>query len=153
MNSLFAVTNASPRAGLIWFEATAVGPEGKANPRQLLLNQENLSAFEELLRRVEQAAAAYDSAHRPVTVLQLTHSGRYSQEAVIATHEEALDAKLGLPPDYPLISDGELEALEDRFVEARYPVACHLRRQKGSTGTVGKKHRLRRKDPSHHAAL
>ncbi len=106
-------------AGLIWFEATAVGPEGRANPRQLLLNQENLSAFEELLRRVEQAAAAYGSAHRPVTVLQLTHSGRYSKPVpAIATHEEALDAKLGLPPDYPLISDEELEALEDRFVEA-----------------------------------
>jgi 2,4-dienoyl-CoA reductase (NADPH2) len=107
-------------AGLIWFEATAVVPEGKANPRQLLLNEENLSAFEELVRRMEQvAAAAYGPAHRPVTVLQLTHSGRYGKPVpVIATHEETLDAKLGLPPDYPLISDEELEALEDRFVEA-----------------------------------
>ncbi len=115
-------------AGLIWFEATAIVPEGKANPRQLLLNQENLSAFEELGRGVEQGAAdAYGPAHRPVTVLQLTHSGRYSKPApVIAVHEETLDAKLGLPPDYPLISDGELEALEDRFV-----AAAKLARQAG----------------------
>ncbi len=106
-------------AGLIWFEATAIVPEGRANPRQLLLNEENLSAFEQLLHRTEEvAAAAYGPAHQPVTVLQLTHSGRYSKPVpVIAIHEETLDAKLGLPPDYPLISDGELEALEDRFVE------------------------------------
>jgi 2,4-dienoyl-CoA reductase-like NADH-dependent reductase (Old Yellow Enzyme family) len=106
-------------AGLIWFEATAVVPEGRASPRQLLLNGENLSAFRDLLHRVEQsAAAAYGPAHRPMTVLQLTHSGRSSKPVpVIAVHNETLDAKLGLPPDYPLISDGELEALEDRFVE------------------------------------
>jgi len=107
-------------AGLIWFEATAVVPEGRASPRQLLLNKENLSAFKELLHRVEQSAvAAYSPAHRPMAVLQLTHSGRSSKPVpVIAVHNETLDAKLGLPSDYPLISDGELEALENRFVEA-----------------------------------
>jgi 2,4-dienoyl-CoA reductase-like NADH-dependent reductase (Old Yellow Enzyme family) len=107
-------------AGLIWFEATAVVPEGRADSRQLLLNEENLPAFEEMLRRVEQAAgAASGPAHRPVSVLQLTHSGRFSKPVpAIAVHDETLDAKLGLSSDYPLISDGELEALEDRFVEA-----------------------------------
>jgi 2,4-dienoyl-CoA reductase-like NADH-dependent reductase (Old Yellow Enzyme family) len=107
-------------AGLIWFEATAVVPEGRASPRQLLLTKENLSAFEELLHRVQQSAvAAYGPAHRPMTVLQLTHSGRTSKPLpVIALHNETLDAKLGLPSDYPLISDEELEALEGRFVEA-----------------------------------
>jgi 2,4-dienoyl-CoA reductase (NADPH2) len=107
-------------AGLIWFEATGVLPEGRANHRQLLLNEENLSAFKEMLRRTEQvAAAAYGLAHRPVTVLQLTHSGRYSKPLpVIAAHDETLDAKLGLPSDYPHISDRELEALEDHFVQA-----------------------------------
>jgi 2,4-dienoyl-CoA reductase (NADPH2) len=107
-------------AGLIWFEATAVVPEGRSNPHQLLLNQENLSAFEDLLHSMEQVAAAtYGPAHRPVTVLQLTHSGRYSiPTPIIVRHKETLDAGLGLSPDYPLISDGKLEALEDRFVEA-----------------------------------
>jgi 2,4-dienoyl-CoA reductase (NADPH2) len=107
-------------AGIIWFEATTIVPEGRASPRQLLLNEENLPAFRDLLHRVERsAAAAYGPAHRPVTVLQLTHSGRYSKPVpVIAVHNETLDAKLGLPSDYPLISDGELEALENRFVEA-----------------------------------
>ena len=32
-------------AGLLWFEATAVVNEGRANPRQLLLVQENAAAF------------------------------------------------------------------------------------------------------------
>lgn len=105
-------------AGLIWFEATPVTSEGRAGPRQLLLNEENLLSFRELLNTTEQSAVAtYGPAHRPVTVLQLTHSGRYSRPApVIVMHDDILDAKLGLPSDYPLISDGELEELEDRFV-------------------------------------
>jgi len=107
-------------AGLIWFEATAVTPEGRASPSQLLLNKENLPAFRDLLRRAGQAAeTTYGPAHRPVSVLQLTHSGRFSKPIpVVAIHDEVLDARLGLSPDYPLISDGELEALEDRFAEA-----------------------------------
>ena len=32
-------------AGLIWFEATAVMEEGKANPRQLWIREDNLDAF------------------------------------------------------------------------------------------------------------
>jgi 2,4-dienoyl-CoA reductase-like NADH-dependent reductase (Old Yellow Enzyme family) len=54
-----------------------------------------------------------------VAVLQLTHSGRFSKLVpAIAAHVETLDSKLGLPSDYPLISDGELETLEDHFVAA-----------------------------------
>ena len=94
-------------AGLIWFEATAVVPEGRSNPHQLLLNQENLSAFEDVLHSMEQVAVAtYGPAHRPMTVLQLTHSGRYGiPTPIIVRHKETLDAGLGLSPDYPLISD------------------------------------------------
>ncbi|MBQ6706430.1 MAG: flavin oxidoreductase/NADH oxidase, partial [Clostridia bacterium] len=32
-------------AGLSWFEATAVLPEGRANPRQLYITEQNLDAF------------------------------------------------------------------------------------------------------------
>jgi 2,4-dienoyl-CoA reductase-like NADH-dependent reductase (Old Yellow Enzyme family) len=106
-------------AGLLWFEATAVVPEGRGDHRQLLLSEENLPAFAEMVRRVEQAAAAFGPAHRPVTVLQITHSGRFSEPIPSsASHSEALDAKRGVPSDYPLISDGELEDLEDHFVTA-----------------------------------
>ena len=31
--------------GMIWFEACAVCPEGRTNPRQLMLTEENLPVF------------------------------------------------------------------------------------------------------------
>lgn len=36
-------------AGLIWFEATAICNEGRANPRQLYLTKENLSDFQRIV--------------------------------------------------------------------------------------------------------
>ena len=37
-------------AGIIWFEANAVCPEGRTNARQMMLTQENLNEFQQLLR-------------------------------------------------------------------------------------------------------
>ncbi len=37
---------------------------------------------------------------------------------MIAYHHPIMDLKTGLPPDYPVISDDELERLEDDYVEA-----------------------------------
>ena len=37
-------------AGLIWGEATAVVPEGRANPRQLLLVRENKDYYTEMIK-------------------------------------------------------------------------------------------------------
>jgi 2,4-dienoyl-CoA reductase-like NADH-dependent reductase (Old Yellow Enzyme family) len=52
-------------------------------------------------------------------VLQLTHSGRHSAPArVVAYHNPALDKKTGVAADAPLATDGELERIEDDFVEA-----------------------------------
>jgi 2,4-dienoyl-CoA reductase (NADPH2) len=107
-------------AGLLWFEATAIVPEGRSAARQLLLNRGTLPEFAQLWQSTQQAAVStHGPAHRPVGVIELTHSGRYTTaRPVIAVHDETLDAKSGLPADYALISDGELEALEERFVEA-----------------------------------
>lgn len=109
-------------AGLLWFEACAVVPEGRANPRQLWLTQKTRGEFARLLE--ESVAAAVESTgKKPFTVLQLTHSGRYSRpidapKPVIAHHDPLLDADRGLPADYPLITDDELERLEDAYVES-----------------------------------
>jgi 2,4-dienoyl-CoA reductase-like NADH-dependent reductase (Old Yellow Enzyme family) len=64
---------------------------------------------------------ANGAGYRPVTVLQLTHSGRLVRSdgkpaPVIAHHEPRLDARYGLSPDYPLVSDDELDAIRDDFV-------------------------------------
>ncbi|MGC8883264.1 MAG: FAD-dependent oxidoreductase [Bryobacteraceae bacterium] len=111
-------------AALLWVEACAVVPEGRANPRQLWIHGSNIAAFARLLDEARRAAAeTMGPSHRPVFILQLTHSGRYSKPGrkpapIIAHHSKYLDPVMGLPPDYPLISDGELERLEDAYVEA-----------------------------------
>jgi len=111
-------------AGLLWFEACAVMPEGRANPRQIMLTRQTRDEFARLLD--ESLRAARESMgpdHRPFTVLQLTHSGRYSRpfdapRPIIAHHDPLLDNDRGIPPDYPVISDDELESLEDAYVVA-----------------------------------
>lgn len=111
-------------AGLLWFEATAVAPEGRANPRQLWIRRETKDSFARLLHDSRKAAAeAMGDGHRPFAVLQLTHSGRYSKPGrsfapIIAQHDPLLDPTRGTPPDGPVITDEELDALQDTYVEA-----------------------------------
>ena len=110
-------------AGLLWFEATAVMQEGRANPRQLFLNRENVASFA-MLREGALAAGkeANGENYQPFTVLQLTHSGRYGRPVdraapLIAHHDGLLDQAFGLGEDYPLVSDEVLDRLQDRYVE------------------------------------
>ena len=111
-------------AGLLWFEACAVSPEGRANPRQLYITPDNLSGFKELVALCRKTAAqTFGENHRPLFILQLTHSGRYSRPAgppapVITHHSRILDPKHALPPDYPLITDAELDRIQDKFLAA-----------------------------------
>lgn len=102
-------------AGLLWIEASAITHEGRANPRQLYICKENKYEFEELLEHIHRSAE-----RTPYTVLQLTHSGRYSRPEdkpapIIAAQNPYLDKFL--PDDYRIITDDELKKLEDRFVE------------------------------------
>ncbi len=111
-------------SGLLWVEACAVVPEGRANPRQLMLTKQNRDEFARLLDEARKAAAESMGAdHRPFMVLQLTNSGRYSRPSdapkpIIAFHDPILDKDKGLPPDYPIVTDDELERLEDAYVES-----------------------------------
>ena len=107
-------------AKLIWFEATAVVPEGRANPRQLWIHQGNVRDFARLLETALKAhREVWGTADDVLAPLPLTHSGRYSvPRRIIASHNPAVDAKTGVPPDYPVISDDELERLEDAYVTA-----------------------------------
>lgn len=107
-------------AKLIWFEATAICPEGRANPRQLWITPENVTDFARLLEMLRRTHREFwGTAGDLLIPVQLTHSGRYSTpRRIIAYHNPLIDAKTQIPPDYPVITDGELEALEDRYVEA-----------------------------------
>ena len=115
---------ASGGAGLIWFEATAVNQEGRANPRQLLASTANTKDLAQLLESSLQAARkTFGNNYDFVPVIQLTHSGRYSKpdgksRPIIAQHNPYLDPKNGIGPEYPVISDDQLEKLEDDYVRA-----------------------------------
>lgn len=115
---------ASGGAGLIWFEATAVVMEGRSNPRQLCLHRGTAPAFRTLVSATRRAAfEAFGTDHRPLLILQLTHSGRWSRPGeerrpVIAHHLERLDEMVGIDADHPVITDEDLDHLQDVFVEA-----------------------------------
>jgi NADPH2 dehydrogenase len=115
-------------AKLIWGEACAVVPEGRANPRQLVINPANAPALGRLLSETRSAhAAANGSCDDLLVGLQLTHSGRYAfQRPILTQHDPLLDPRTILDkstgatagPDSPLITDAELDRLQDRYVEA-----------------------------------
>ncbi len=65
-------------AGLIWFEATAVMEEGRANPRQLWIHKDNLDDFKRQVERIKETALR-ENGYAPLIVMQATHSGRYSK--------------------------------------------------------------------------
>jgi NADPH2 dehydrogenase len=124
----------SSGAKLIWGgEAAAVRADGRANPNQLWLNRANLPAFRQLRQALVQAHAERFGRTDDLYIgLQLTHSGRYARPGpdhrpapVIAYHHPYLDARLGLPPTYPLITDAEIELLiEDYLLAAELAAAA-----------------------------
>lgn len=110
--------------GLIWFEACAIVPEARANPRQMMLTDRNIDVFKRMLDDCRNAAReSIGPDHNPICILQLAHSGRYSKPEgkpapIIAQHSAVLDHLHNLPPDYPLITDDELNRLQDVYVHS-----------------------------------
>ncbi len=114
-------------AKLIWGgEAVAVRRDGRANPRQLMIDARTLPD----LARLRQALVIahrdrYGSADDLLIGLQLTHSGRFARpgsaglpEPKILYHHPLLDRRLNLPEDYPLMTDDEIAGLVEDFVRA-----------------------------------
>ena len=112
-------------AALIWGgEAVAVRHDGRANPNQLLINEQTRADLARLRETLIHAAGAAGSG--VVVGLQLTHSGRFSRpnshrpEPRILYRHPIMDRRLGLPDDYPLLSDGDVrEIIEDFHRAAR----------------------------------
>jgi NADPH2 dehydrogenase len=105
-------------AKLVWFEATAVREDGRANARQLWLHRGNVGEYARLLEEIRSRhKALHGTADDLLVPVQLTHSGRYSvPRKTIAYHNPLIDQKSNTPADYPLITDDELERLEDDYV-------------------------------------
>ena len=122
-------------AGLLWGEATAVVSEGRANPRQLWIHKDNKDSFAAIVKMIRQKAAeSMGPEHKPVVILQLTHSGRYSKpegvakpiiprrdpyrDPLVPQQKPDPDRKSKIPDDWPLVTDDYLDRLQDIYVEA-----------------------------------
>ncbi len=111
-------------AGLIWWEACAVVPEGRANPLQMMLTEDNLQSFKALLNKVvAECKQQNGETHKPINVLQLTHSGRYSRpnnhtnEPLIIQRDPLLDPRVGVVDDSRIVTDEYLESLPEKYVK------------------------------------
>ena len=104
---------AASGAGLVWGEATAVRPDGRANPRQLVLDETTVDDFAALRARLDLSQ---------VTGLQLTHSGRYAQPTTAgpapktAYEHHLLDARVGSGAA-EVLTDDELDKLVEQFID------------------------------------
>ena len=96
-------------AGMVWFEANAVCPEGRTNPRQMMLTRENLPAFQSLLTTMREIAMR-ECGIAPVMILQLTHSGRQSITPMIAYRHPIYEEKRPAS-DEQIVSDAYLDTL------------------------------------------
>ncbi len=114
-------------AKLVWGgEAVAVRAEGRANPNQLLFNEENRNGLAELLVSLKQThRARYGSTEDLMVGLQLTHSGRFCRpdadwrpQPRVAYRHPVLDAKVGVQGDEAVVTDLELGDLIQAFVAA-----------------------------------
>ncbi len=103
------------KAGLIWFEATAINEKGRANDQQLFLNERTVGDFSLLINRMREEADE-GGTPSPYLVLQLSHAGRFGDHKIIAIHDEKLDKLAKVEPSCPVISDRELEELESTYV-------------------------------------
>ncbi|MEW6128007.1 MAG: NADH:flavin oxidoreductase [Acidobacteriota bacterium] len=114
-------------AKLIWGgEAVAVLHDGRANPNQLLINEQTRAGLANLREAlIDEHKKATGSTDDLLIGLQLTHSGRYSRpnfkdrgEPKILYHHPILDKRLGLASDYPILSDGEIRQIIEAFHKA-----------------------------------
>lgn len=114
-------------AKLIWGgEAVAVRVDGRANPNQLLLNentQGDIASLRELL--VAEHRERFGGAEDLLVGLQLTHSGRFARptektrpEPRVLYRHPLLDPLVSIRDDRPLLSDDEIARLVEDFARA-----------------------------------
>jgi len=114
-------------AKLIWGgEAVAVRHDGRANPNQLLMSENNKSGLADLRDEVLRAHREVMGTTDDLLIgLQLTHSGRFSRpnqktkpEPRILYHHPTLDARVGVDHTYPLLTDSEIREVIENFLSA-----------------------------------
>ena len=113
-------------AKLIWGgEAVAVRHDGRANARQLVINEATAGSLAELRQELLEAhAASFDRADDVYVGLQLTHSGRFCRpnsaklEPLVLYRHPILDEKYELDDDGCVMTDDDVERLIEDFGRA-----------------------------------
>ena len=103
-------------AGLVWMEACAVCPEGRTNPRQMMLTRHNLPAFKALVEEMRRTARK-TCGIAPVLILQLTHSGRQSITPMIAYRHPLYEARRPAADEH-IVTDEYLDTLPALYAES-----------------------------------
>lgn len=119
----FAISGAKLLFGC---EAVAVAHEGKANPNQLVLNEETFDEFVALRQQLlDEHTEAFGRTDDLLIGLQLTHSGRFCKpeshkkfESKILYSHPFLNAKFGMDADYPVLTDEDIERIIGHYVDA-----------------------------------
>ena len=105
--------------GLIWFEAVATVPEGRASAHQLYLTEDNVDAFRRLVDDIRETCLR-ENGYVPVLVMQATNSGRYSKphgypEPMIAYNCPPLE-DTPLPAER-IVTDDDLRRFEEAYTK------------------------------------
>lgn len=112
---------AESSAGIIWFEATAVSAECRANPRQLYINENNKDSFRELISDIKKHALE-TTGFEPLIIMQATNSGRWSKPngtpaPLIAYHNALWEkGKENLP--YTVVTDEYCDGTVEKYAAA-----------------------------------
>ncbi|HSH94347.1 MAG TPA: hypothetical protein VK968_09400, partial [Roseimicrobium sp.] len=107
-------------------EAMAVRPDGRANPNQLIIVEENKTGLAELVGILKKAhLEKYGTTDDLVIGFQLTHSGRFCRpndkkrwESRIAFRHPILDKKFNVTSDDQVFNDAEIEELIRDYIRA-----------------------------------
>src|SRR6266513_1403731 len=107
-------------------EAMAVRPDGRANPNQLTISEENnrdLAELREILARSHKER--FGTVEDLAIGFQLTHSGRFCKpndkfrmEPRVAYRHPILDKKFNVTSDQQIWTDSEIEQLIQHYVHA-----------------------------------
>lgn len=102
---------ATSGCGLVWGEATAVRPDGRANPNQLIIDETTIEGIAELRALLDPSQVAG---------MQLTHSGRYARPVDVplprtAYEHPLLDGRVHADAGN-VFSDDELDELAEQYI-------------------------------------
>lgn len=107
-------------------EAMAVRPDGRANPNQLIISEQNKREIAELREILIKAHAGQSGSVDDLVIgFQLTHSGRFCKpndkkrmEPRVAYRHPILDRKFNVTSDEQVFTDSEIDRLILDYIDA-----------------------------------